>query len=479
MGEKRHWLARFFAEILVLTLLVVAVASYAFDLGERLGLDRADPKTEPAAVQPPEGLRLPAAGSVPAVAQPGEVTGVDPAKVAAVVRPLLKRKVLGPHFGVLVTDLTTGKPVYRTGARAITPASTTKLLTSTAALEALGPMARFQTMVRWVPSTRQLVLVGGGDPFLASSPKKAAAGYPNRADIQTLARLTVRKLRAMKVSRVRLAFDDSYFSGPSFNPAWPATYVPEDVVPPITALWVDQGQEPDGYGYVPNPAATAAQSFRSALQSSGLIVRPQVARAKVPPEAVDVAKVSSAPLGEIVERTLEVSDNQAAEVLARHVGLAEQQEGSFAAGAASVLDVLRRLGIPVTGAQLYDGSGLSRRNLLSEDTLAGVLRLAESDAHPELRQVLTGLPVSGFTGSLAYRFDTGPSDARGRVRAKTGTLTGVHGLAGVVDDVSDGRMSFVVVADRVRPLKELAAQTLIDRIAGALGACRCGVGSSP
>ena len=387
--------------------------------------------------------------------------------------------MLGPHFGVLVTDLTTGKPVYRTGARAITPASTTKLLTSTAALEALGPMARFQTMVRWVPSTRQLVLVGGGDPFLASSPKKAAAGYPNRADIQTLARLTVRKLRAMKVSRVRLAFDDSYFSGPSFNPAWPATYVPEDVVPPITALWVDQGQEPDGYGYVPNPAATAAQSFRSALQSSGLMVRPQVARAKVPPEAVDVAKVSSAPLGEIVERTLEVSDNQAAEVLARHVGLAEQQEGSFAAGAASVLDVLRRLGIPVTGAQLYDGSGLSRRNLLSEDTLAGVLRLAESDAHPELRQVLTGLPVSGFTGSLAYRFDTGPSDARGRVRAKTGTLTGVHGLAGVVDDVSDGRMSFVVVADRVRPLKELAAQTLIDRIAGALGACRCGVGSSP
>ena len=190
--------------------------------------------------------------------------------------------MLGPHFGVLVTDLTTGKPVYRTGARAITPASTTKLLTSTAALESLGPMARFQTMVRWVPSTRQLVLVGGGDPFLASSPKKAAVGYPNRADIQTLARLTVRKLRAMKVSRVRLAFDDSYFSGPSFNPAWPATYVPEDVVPPITALWVDQGQEPDGYGYVPNPAATAAQSFRSALQSSGLTVRPQVARAKAP-----------------------------------------------------------------------------------------------------------------------------------------------------------------------------------------------------
>ncbi len=80
---------------------------------------------------------------------------------------------------------------------------------------------------------------------------------------------------------------------------------------------------------------------------------------------------------------------------------------------------------------------------------------------------------------MQYRFDKGPADARGRVRAKTGTLTGVHGLAGVVDDVSDGRMAFVVVADQVKPRKELAAQTLVDRIAGALGACSCGVGSSP
>ncbi len=416
---------------------------------------------------------------MPAVARPGKAVGVDAARVAAVVSPLLRKRVLGPHFGVLVTDLTTGKAVYRTGARVITPASTTKVLTSAAALESLGSMARFRTTVRWVPKKRQLVLVGGGDPFLASSPKKADVGYPNRTDVQTLARLAVKKLRTMNVRRVRLAYDDSYFSGPAVNPAWPATYIPEDVVPPISSLWVDQGLDPDGYGYVPDPAATAGQVFRSALQRNGLKVRPQVVRATVPPEAGDVASVSSAPLGEIVERTLEVSDNQAAEVLARHVGLAERQEGSFAAGSASVLEVLQRLGVPVTGSQLYDGSGLSRRNRLSTDTLSGVLQLAESPGQPGLRQVLTGLPVSGFTGSLQYRFDKGPADARGRVRAKTGTLTGVHGLAGVVDDVSDGRMAFVVVADQVKPRKELAAQTLVDRIAGALGACRCGVGSSP
>ncbi len=140
--------------------------------------------------------------------------------------------------------------------------------------------------------------------------------------------------------------------------------------------------------------------------------------------------------------------------------------------------MLRGLGVPLTGDRLYDGSGLSRQDLLATDTLAGVIRLAASPDHPELREVLTGLPVAGFTGSLTYRFDKGPAAARGRVRAKTGTLTGVHGLAGVADDASGARMVFVVVADRVGPLKDFEAQTLIDRIAGALGACRCGVGSA-
>ena len=72
-----------------------------------------------------------------------------------------------------------------------------------------------------------------------------------------------------------------------------------------------------------------------------------------------------------------------------------------------------------------------------------------------------------------------PLNVRVVVTDQTGTLTGVHGLAGVADDASGARMAFVVVADRVRPPKNGEAQALIDRIAGAVGACRCGVGSGP
>ncbi len=479
MGEKRHWSLRFAAEIVVVVLLATALVSYRFDLGERwFGWRAADPATEPAAVLPPVGLRLPAPRAVPAVSLPGPAIGVDSSRVAATVRPMLRRDVLGKHFGVLVTDLATGEPVYREGASSVVPASTTKLVTSTAALATLGPMVRFRTTVRWIPRTHRLVLVGGGDPFLASSRKVAGGAYPDRASVTNLAGLAARKLRAMKVTKVRLGFDDSYFTGPSVNPAWPDTYIPEAVVSPISALWVDEGHAPDRSTFVTDPAAEAARVFGAALRAKGLDVRGQAARVKVPEAAADVAAVSSAPLGEIVERTLEASDNQAAEVLARHVGLAERQEGSFRAGAAAVLDVVGRLGVPTEGARLYDGSGLSRKNRFDPRTLAAVVSLSVSKDHPELRQVFTGLPVAGFTGSLRHRFDTGPKKARGRVRAKTGTLTGVHGLAGVADDVDGGRMAFVLVADQVGALKDLEAQVLIDRIAGALGACRCGVGSA-
>ena len=169
--------------------------------------------------------------------------------------------------------------------------------------------------------------------------------------------------------------------------------------------------------------------------------------------------MSSAPLGEIVERTLEVSDNQAAEVLARHVGLAERQEGSFEAGAAAVLDVLRGSAYRVAGDQLYDGSGLSRRNRLS----AGHPRRRAPARRepPTSRGCGRCSPACRWRASPArwqYRFDTGPTEARGRVRAKTGTLTGVHGLAGVADDVSGGRMAFVVVADAGRAAQGAAGR---------------------
>lgn len=93
--------------------------------------------------------------------------------------------------------------------------------------------------------------------------------------------------------------------------------------------------------------------------------------------------------------------------------------------------------MPLAGARLADGSGLDRADKVSAGLLAGLLALAAGPDHPELRPVLTGLPVAGFSGTLGDRY-TATSPATGLIRAKTGTLTGVNSLAGTAVDAQGG-----------------------------------------
>ncbi|RNM16753.1 D-alanyl-D-alanine carboxypeptidase/D-alanyl-D-alanine endopeptidase [Nocardioides pocheonensis] len=460
---------RWLPDAVVVLLVVAAGANLQFDLGERwFG---ATPAHEPAKVLPPAGLHLAASAVAPPVATSSAGAPIDPAAVRAAIAPYVGAGDLGRHVDVAVSDLASGSVVYRSGAGPVTPASTTKLLTTTAALEALGPTTRFRTTVR--RSGDRIVLVGGGDPFLATDRSTAKGLYPARATLDDLATRTATALSGQGMTTVHLSYDASLFTGPPVSPDWPATYLPDNVVPPISALWTDEGQDAHGR-YVADPPQAAATAFAAALARHGVTVRGPVAAAVSAPTDTEIAAVESAPLGEIVERTLAVSDNNAAEVIGHQVGLAVRHDGSFAGGTAAVMEVLQKLGVDTTGSTVYDGSGLSRRDRLTPQTLLDVLRVAAAADHPGLRSVITGLPVAGFVGSLQERFDDAPAAARGRVRAKTGTLTGVSGLAGIATDLDGNRMAFVVIADRIAVPKTLAARHALDLIAGALGACRCG-----
>jgi D-alanyl-D-alanine carboxypeptidase/D-alanyl-D-alanine-endopeptidase (penicillin-binding protein 4) len=188
-----------------------------------------------------------------------------------------------------------------------------------------------------------------------------------------------------------------------------------------------------------------------------------------------LGRVSGAPLALVVERINEVSDNEAAEVVARHVGLEVARDSSFRGAVRGMRGTLDGLGLDVRGSRWYDGSGLSRHNRLTPDLLLGVLRVASSPERPDLRATVTGLPVAGFNGSLQYRFAEDFPDGLGRVRAKTGTLVegGVHGLAGLVTDRRGTPLVFAITADRVRYEDALDAREAVDRLAAALAACAC------
>ena len=106
--------------------------------------------------------------------------------------------------------------------------------------------------------------------------------------------------------------------------------------------------------------------------------------------------------------------------------------------------------------------------------MLAVLRIASDQRHPELRDVVSRLPVAGYSGTLAYRFLDDRSDAGlGVVRAKTGTLSHVHGMAGTVVDRDGVAVAFVALVDRVPLVDTLDARQILDDIAAAVAECGC------
>jgi D-alanyl-D-alanine carboxypeptidase/D-alanyl-D-alanine-endopeptidase (penicillin-binding protein 4) len=160
-----------------------------------------------------------------------------------------------------------------------------------------------------------------------------------------------------------------------------------------------------------------------------------------------------------------------AENLARHVAIATGYPPTFAGGAAAVTAELRRLGI-TSGFHMVDGSGLSPDDAVAPATLTSLLRAVVEQ--PRLRSLLAGLPVAGFSGTLAAGesvFGGFGGTALGAVRAKTGNLSSVTTLAGLVYDKDGTLLAFAFMADQVTSLD--GAATAIDGAATELAGCGC------
>lgn len=460
------------------------------------------------------GSRFDARLAALAVGMPPDVLpspGSTPRRIPTAKLDRLARSLPGADVGVSVRDLHSGEEIFAWHAdAALNPASNHKLLTASAALALLGSDFRFETHVRRAGDT--LYLIGGGDPSLQVEDLQALV---DRLDPAALEGVT------------RLAYDDAMFSARKFGPGYDVGGPGFSYMAPSGALSLQFNTleievSPSAEGTAArvrvSPASdhvevrntattlprrhaigvrTRANGERTVVEVSGALPRDGktfkirrriadpghfaasvfarlLAQHRQAPELPVVAEAApartealalhrSAVLPDVLSSALKYSNNFTIEQVLRTLGHLDTGEpGDWDNGAA----VLRRfwvaLGEDPQGLQFENASGLSAIGHLSPRALTRLTQLWAQPAF-DVHDVVHALPVAGREGTLHDRLH----GSRGRVRAKTGTLTGATALTGVISDpAGDPALGFSIVVNG--PVSASRARRIQDRIVLAL-----------
>lgn len=234
-----------------------------------------------------------------------------------------------------------------------------------------------------------------------------------------------------------------------------------------------RGMAPPGGGAavqwlaVPEPAEFAAEVFARLLRQRGIVIRGRARGLTRPPgvmwsepEGVELARRESPPLVELARIVNKVSQNLHAEMLLRETAHVLRGDGTARAGVEEMRAMLKEAGADVAEFDLEDGSGLSRRGLLSPSTLVALLRHIEAQGQGDLFRSL--LPAAGSDGTLSNRF-RGMQEAAA-IRAKTGSLAHVAALSGYAGEDPARRVAFSIIVNGYTA-PAAAVRSLMDTIA--------------
>ena len=429
-------------------------------------------------------LALVAAGALALAAAPARAYVPDKTPkrhLEAQIRRTISRPPARPGTpGILV--LRGGRPAVSINADAsFRPASLLKLATTTAAILRFGPDHRFVT--RLIGSrarsgrTGTVWLVGGGDPTFASAAYRKEHFIPKPDDpipvpvfasgSPTVEAFAQRILNA-GIRRIAgdLIVDDTLFDGRRTQPGWIPDYQRNDPdIGNISGLTVNEGYaDVKGDHVHPDPAVSAGTLLKAALAARGVVVTGAVHHGHVPRGRTELARVSSPPLSEIVQYTNRYSANYPAEMLLKNLAAQFGGAGTTVRGAAVVRAALAKIGIPLDGFGMYDGSGLSLLNRARPRTLGAILEWIVTDDGANGNVLRASLPVAGGPGTLFKRMNKPPT--LNNLRGKTGFIRHVRGMAGWVTPADGVPLVYVALFNDVpRPL---ALTTPLDLIGTAL-----------
>ncbi|AUB37242.1 dacB, D-alanyl-D-alanine carboxypeptidase [Nostoc flagelliforme CCNUN1] len=411
---------------------------------------------------------------------------------AVINRPLFSRV----RWGILVQPLSTGPILYsRDAQKYFTPASNLKLLTTAAALQQLGANFRIRTSI-YQNGNGVLRVVGRGDPSLTDTQLQTLAQQLKQKGISQIQRLIADDSYIQgDIVNPTWQWEDvqSDYGAPvsSFilnQNIFSLKLVPQAVGKSLQVVWIDPGEARQWR--IINQSVTVAQNQPSyvnvtrELSGTGLRIQGQLttnsepslidlpivdpnyyflrrfraalATEKIPLGQISVANggvnqeeiafVESPPLSELLAETNLNSNNLYAEALLRALAVKKPRVNQTSAdvGLEVVKASLTQLGVDPANYILVDGSGLSRRNLVTPEALVQTLQgIART---PTAYIYRASLPVAGRSGTLKGRFQN--TSAEGIVQAKTGTLTGAISLSGYMNAPKYEPLVFSIIVNQ-------------------------------
>lgn len=407
-------------------------------------------------------------------------------------------------FGLEVKSMQTGDVLYsRNANHFFVPASTLKVLTAEAALLYLGPQFKFATSILMDSKSSisdgvlngDLYLVHSGDPSLT---------YPDFFEL-------MEALRSQQIHEVNgnIYIDSTAYDQATYAPGWmwkdtqycyaapisasiinhncmtfkmvpgAATGYPANVVadpnhfyasiqnsvttkPSWTrSCYIHLGMTSENTialsgclpkkrvsqgvsAVVPNIMEYNRELIRSLFNQYGIQIHGNILPGAAPSGLPVVATHLSKPLQDLIHEMLKKSDNIIAGSLFKKMGeLYFNEQGSWINGSKAVTSILsQKANVDTSRINVIDGSGLSRYNQVSPAQMMQVLDFAYH--HEAISyEFISALPIAGVDGTLKKRL----RNIAGKVRAKTGTISGVVALAGYAMTKNKEPLAFVIMVN--------------------------------
>ena len=348
---------------------------------------------------------------------------------------------LTSQLGLMVYDLDADSALYCRGERQrLRPASTQKLLTAIAALDNLSGNYQYTTDLRYTGTiadstlTGNLFCVGGFDPCFSN------------ADMQAM----VNSLVALGIDTIRgcIYADKSMKDGNLLGEGW---------------CWDDKNPVLSPLLY--NRKDVFLDYFVDALTERGVVVDAMRMEGRCPDDARTLYS-SRRLIDEVLLRMMKESDNLYAESVFYQLAASTGERPASAKHAAGAIKrLIERVGLDPSTYYIADGSGLSLYNYASAELEVRLLRYAWKDSHIFLH-LRPSLPESSVDGTLKSRMQDHLT--RGRVFAKTGSVTGISSLAGYCIAANGHMLAFCIINQGLR--RAALGREFQDKVCAAM--CR-------